>query len=120
MYGITESIDLSFMLGHELEQVCIGLHQVILRFSNSLSITIEGLSGLAFPGKGFLKIEAEDHTQTTQLVILLGKKISNVFVNYDEGSVKVIFTGDYSLTLFDSKENYESYAISLNGDKLIV
>lgn len=42
MHGIPEDTDLSPLVGASLEQLCIGLHEIILRFGDRLSLTVEG------------------------------------------------------------------------------
>ena len=42
MYGLNPEINLSFLVGRELLQVCIGIHQVQLHFDKDVSISIEG------------------------------------------------------------------------------
>jgi hypothetical protein len=41
VYGLPDETDLTFFIGTELQQVCIGRHEVILRFGDDLSITVE-------------------------------------------------------------------------------
>ncbi len=41
MYGLRSDLDLSFLVGPTLLQVCIGENEVVLRFDGNISITIE-------------------------------------------------------------------------------
>ena len=41
MYGVPDSIEWSFLVDREVLQVCIGLHQVSLKFDGQVSMNIE-------------------------------------------------------------------------------
>ncbi len=77
MYGLDESVDLSFMVGKELDQVCVGLYQVILNFSDRLTILIESNCELQTTDGANVDITYDKPNSTTTLVRLLGKKTNS-------------------------------------------
>jgi len=43
MHGLPKNIDLDFLKEKKLEQVCISSHQIILKFDEDISISIESV-----------------------------------------------------------------------------
>lgn len=41
MYGLPADINLEFLVGRELIQVAVGLHEIVLVFDDNVSISIE-------------------------------------------------------------------------------
>jgi hypothetical protein len=110
MYGLSPDIDLSFLAGRQLEQLCLGQYQVQLRFDGDVEISIEG----EFTFDGTRREVGEGHV----LHVLLGLKIDAV---RHEGDGDVALSlGQHALTIHDSKEHYESYQLYAPGRNIIV
>jgi hypothetical protein len=112
MYKLDSSTNLSPLIGKELIQVCIGLYQVILRFTEELSITVQCLyyfnrEGETFEGSG------EDPSISKNLVFLLGNSIESAQIQEDNKLI-INFSNNCRLTLVDDSESYESFIIT-NG-----
>ena len=60
MYGLKQETDLTFLATAELQQVCVGLYQVILNFSNDTTISIE--SEYEVDGKVWYAADGEQGT----------------------------------------------------------
>ena len=118
MYGIPESAEWSFLIGREVLQICIGLHQVSLRFDGQVVINIEGdfahASVVATLGSG-----AGLPQKAASLVSLLGRKVASAL---SKGSkvLEIRFANEETLKLYDSSEIYESFQVTAPDKEIIV
>ncbi len=108
MRGLSSNVNLDFLLGLELQQVCVGIHQVILNFSSATSIAIESEYRLN-----------DAPSAPATLCSLLGRSVERVS-NTGDGSFLLVFTKGYQLRVLDSNEEYESYQITSPGVQIIV
>ena len=115
MNGLPEDFDASFLVGAILVQVCVGLHEVILRFVADIDITIE--------------CDVDVTTGTGSVALALAPEIGSAFIGAlhqrvaaargsPEGDL-AIELGDVRFTLHDSSDAYESYHVR-HGDRLVV
>jgi len=119
MYGIDKSTDFRFMIGKELLQLCIGLHQLIMNFSDQLVITAECLIRLTNPDGLSVEISADNHELSRELSCLLGSTIESV--DSDNGEkLAIIFSNGYILAIIDSNEEEESFAITMVDEETVV
>jgi hypothetical protein len=110
MYKLDSSTDLSPLIGKELIQVCIGLHQVILRFIGELSITIQCLYFFSKEGDT-LEGSGEDPSISKNLVFLLGHSIESAQIQGDN-KMTINFSNSSCLTLVNDSEVYESFIVT--------
>lgn len=115
MYGLTGTIDLSFLVGETVMQVCLGRYQTQVRMDDA-TIAIECKHTLvtadgetvwnrsAFPSEGLSR--------------LLGQTVSKVSV-LDERTLELTFSAGDRLSLVDDSDQYESFQIATD-DKYIV
>jgi hypothetical protein len=113
--GLPEGYDASFLIGATLVQMCVGLHEVILRFAEDIDITIE--------------CEVDVHTSTGSIVMASAPELGSLVIGALHQSVSealgsrdgdlAIRFGAMRLTLHDSSASYESYQIR-HGDHLVV
>ena len=109
MYGIDKKLDLTFLIGKMLTQICVGQFQIILNFDNEVSISIEGT---------FEHISGEIVTKylgisdvSQSLFNLIQQKIEVVNV-LEDGTLRLTFTDSTMIKLHDSNPDTESYQIS--------
>lgn len=108
MFGLTTATDISFLSGVKLEQVCVGLCQVILNFSSEVSISIEG------------EYEVDGNVADLMgLVRLLGKRLTHP-INRGEGILELAFSNGIVLIIRDSNPNGESYQVTARDRQIIV
>lgn len=102
--------DLDTIKGKEVIQVCIGSYQVILNFTQSLTLTIEG--GYSLENKNFaeLRFAGDMPDRTKELVCLLGASIVRAARLLDE-CVIIDFSNGYKLKLFSEPTGMESFSI---------
>jgi hypothetical protein len=117
MNGLPPNIDLSFLRGIELLQVCVGLHEVILHFTSDVSITIQGRFDHVQPSAD-ARTDETLPSRAASLLMLIGKQVGSVS-HKTSGELKLGFSGNHWLTFFDDSPQYEAYTIS-HGEELIV
>jgi hypothetical protein len=115
MNGLPQDFDASFLVGATLIQVCVGLHEVILRFVEDIDITIE--------------CDVDVVTPTASTAMEAAPEIGSAFiatlhqrVTAAHGSPDGDLTIDLDsarFTLHDSSTHYESYQVR-HGDHLVV
>jgi hypothetical protein len=113
-------IDLSFLNGRELIQLCIGLYQTIFKFDEDVAISVEG---------GFRYFDGQDESiwrpgpgsssRAARTAVLLGAKIEN-FESDASGTLSLTFSDGRRLTIIGSNNGYESYDITRPGQTIVV
>jgi Family of unknown function (DUF6188) len=117
MYGLTAEIDLSFLVGGELQQVAVGQHEVILHFFKGISITVQSDLRLS---------EGDDQGDRlsgapSQGVVLIGLLASSVVrASGADGTLTMEFSDGSTLAVYDSSPNFESYTITYDGGTIVV
>ena len=118
VYGLPDETDLTFFIGTELQQVCIGRHEVILRFGDDLSITVESDIGHR---STLGELDAVFKTIVPAAMVLcnlINAMVSSASVK-SPGTLVLQFSNGEALEIYDSNTSYESYQIAC-GDRLIV
>ncbi|MGD0020414.1 MAG: DUF6188 family protein [Candidatus Limnocylindrales bacterium] len=124
MNGLPADTDVSFLVGAELVQVCIGQNEVILHFlpagdptGPNPSITIESEVRLVNP-------DGAEFTLDTPVAIgpallpLLRVPVTGAFA-VPPGTLRLQLSSGHFLDVIDDSEAYESYTVT-NGDRVIV
>lgn len=118
MYGLPKDTDLSFLIGLEVTQVAIGLHHIALSFHEGSSIDLEcefELSGKLISPDPPAKFAKEGGA----LIKLLGHRVKSAAVE-GNGTVRMDFSNEIELRIFDSNSNYESYKVTWSTGQIIV
>jgi Family of unknown function (DUF6188) len=115
MYGLPEDFDATFLLGATLVQVCVGSHEVILRFAEDIDITIECDVDVVTPAESVVMESAPEIGSA--FIPVLNQRVTAAHGSPD-GDL-MIELGAVRFTLHDSSESYESYQVR-NGDHLVV
>jgi cytoskeletal protein RodZ len=117
MYGLPANLDLSFLHGRVLLQLCVGQNEVILNFDQDVSITVTSSIAFTFADgtyRHYTDWKEAAHTASA----LLGHQITSA-KRKDGGTLCVKFDVDWWIEVFDDSQHYESYSIQ-NGRQLIV
>ncbi len=122
MYGLDQSAsNFQFLVGKELSQLCIGLHQLILNFTEGLVISAECILHLKKADGSKVEIFCNDPNLSKQLVCLLGSTIENVkSSNSNVGELALVFSNGCQLVVIDSNEDYESFIITMPKQEIII
>jgi hypothetical protein len=108
MYGLPTDTDLSFLNDCELNQICVGLHEVILNFQGEVSIYVGG------------DYDIDGNAGTPQeLFRFLGSRITAA-TNAGNGTICLSFMDDRRLSIHDSETHYESYTITAPEKYIVV
>jgi hypothetical protein len=110
MHGLSEDLDLDFLPGRRLTQVCLGEFQVQMRFDADVTIDVEG----EFTLDGHRRAVAD----ATVLSKLIGHVIGSV-TKEGKGDLRLRF-GEHVLILHDSNREYESYSIQSAHGSIVV
>jgi hypothetical protein len=117
MYGLPPDLDLNFLSGKSLLQICVGVHDLILNFDRSVSITVTSSIGCAIAGGPHRKFE--DFRQAAAVaVVLLYQTVTSAKGDAD-GTLSMEFHDGGHLDIYDDSKEYESYTIR-HGEKLFV
>lgn len=117
MYGIPKTIDLSFLLGKMVQQVCLGRYETQIRLDDA-NISIECRHTLFVAQDSQEIVWERDKFPSEGISKLLGQTLSGVTVE-DSGALELTFSQGDRLSLFDDSEQYESFQITC-GDLWIV
>ena len=120
MYRLPADVDWSFLVGSELIQLCIGMHQIQMHFLNGVHIYIEGdfqheHKGIAHIGGG----RANLARRSISLVSILHKVVRAVTTEGDRVLV-LQFDDDAIVKIIDDSDQYESFQIGSPKGLIIV
>lgn len=119
MYKILQSVDWSFLVDLEVEQVAVGLYQVQVHFSKDVSVSIQ--SDFVHGAKGKLHSDASDlHLKAASLVHLLGRRVTRVQAHGEENLTLHFDDGQTLVILVDNEEPYEAFTVNRPGETIIV
>jgi len=118
MYGLPDGEEWILLVGKELLQVCIGSHQISLRFSGDISVNIEcDFDHLPSAANGRRQLGLA--VQAKSLVSLLGTQIVKA-VSENDKTLLLSFTNDEYLKIYDSNATYESFHVLAPDKEIIV
>jgi hypothetical protein len=111
MYGVPVNLDLTFLHGAGLTQVCLGQHQVQFHFHPVGSIFVEGYWEFLGPtGEQIDHSYEEPERPPYQLHRLLSRAVVGSEVSAPEWFA-LRFSGGEVLKIFDDSPMYESFQI---------
>ena len=115
MYGVPADLDLAFLHGAELMQVCLGQHQIQFHFNPPGSISVEG--GWELLDAAGVRIDGRQNRLDRppyQLHRLLGRRVTGSEVSAPEWFALWFQDGEM-LRVFDDSPHYESFQIEPGG-----
>jgi hypothetical protein len=111
MHGVPANLDLAFLHGAELIQVCLGLYQLQFHFHPSASISVEGGWDLRDPGGSVIDGRHDGPDRPPyQLHRLLGRRVVGSEVSAPAWFA-LRFDGGDALRIFDDSQQRESFSI---------
>lgn len=118
MYGLPKNIDLSFLVGRELLQVCIGSNDLILHFDDRVSILIT--SNCHWKSISGVGVEIDSYAESANMICRpLGSKILNA-TSDESGTLSMKFSNGDAFMLFDDSQQFESYVIECPDRRIVV
>lgn len=111
MYGVPADLNLSFLRGAELVQVCLGLYQLQFHFHPDGCISVQSGWELRYATGAFIDGHREGSDRPPyQLHRLLGRQVVGFEVSPPDWFA-LRFAGDDVLRVFDDSSQYESFQI---------
>ena len=113
MYGVPANLDLAFLHGAELIQVCLGQYQVQFHFHPVGSLSVEGdWELIGKRGATLDRNEPAPRSRPFQLHKLLGQRVAGIQVTAPDW-IALRFDNGLLLRVFDSSKEFESFPSSL-------
>lgn len=118
MYGLPKDINLDFFVGRTLLQICIGASDIILKFDESVSLTITCSIGFKEEGCDIRKYDFLSHS-AVDIIKLLHKIVIGVN-GLEDGTLILEYNDGNILEVYDDSEQYESYIIHYGDNEMII
>ena len=118
MYGLKQETDISFLKGREAIQIAVGQYQIIFAFDEDVTISVEGSWELHTGENVMTWTPGATHAAAAALN-LLGATVTDVKGELD-GTLKLTFSEERTLMIFDSSKQYESYQVNKPGITIVV
>jgi hypothetical protein len=117
MYGVPATLDLSFFRGKTLESVSCTEHQLQLRFSERVLLSIESTYRLDADNT----VESFDDARdgASRVVSFISKVVTHA-VRVDRKTLRIEFGPDGAFEAVDDSEQYESFQIVWGDDLTVV
>ena len=109
MYPLEENLDLSFLVGRKLQQVCLENHQVLLNFDRDLTITVEDGCLLSVTDQAW-SISIDKPEESKELALLLNCTIEKARP-VGRADLLLEFSNHRHLTLQGANDKFECYSI---------
>lgn len=116
MYGIPKDFPFEAVTKEVIVQICFGWNQIILRFDEVISISVECSIIL---DEDVLNEHEDICRHAGRLLQLLHQKINSVTTDNDK-DLKFTFDSGATLTLCDDSEHYESYIVDVADKKYVI
>jgi len=118
MYGLPKNVDLAFLKGKELLQVCLGENEVIMNFFEATSITIQ-TTIYHYEEDRLVGVFGNAPASAATVVRFLGHTIAD-FQTSEDGTLRLKFSNGESLEIRDEDKHYECYLIGHQGKMVVV
>jgi hypothetical protein len=118
MFGLNDSEDYNFLKLKRLIQICISQYQVILRFDDDISISVE--SAIRYKNRQGNYYTYEDNKLIgSDFISLIGNKIHSIDCE-NSNILKLSFDTKEVIELINDSEAYESFNIFVDGKTIVI
>jgi hypothetical protein len=117
MKKLTQS-DLSFLVDKELLQFCYGEHEIILNFSDDISLTVESQLHLKMKNGDQFQWNSGSRKQSN-LESLINSKVISISLAPDN-SLDIVFENNALATIKINENGFESYQITYHKKYYVV
>ena len=114
MYRIPADIDLSDIVGSEIQQVCLGRYDVQFHFASGRTISVQGDVEVLEHDSVLASWNENDNWSSTGFQQLLNTTVKSYSVPNDR-LLEINFDRNLILRLYDSSDQYESMQIYPGG-----
>lgn len=117
MYGIPENLDLSIILGSDLNMISQGRYDVQFSFDASLTICLQGIASVLQNGIEIAVWNKENNWSSLGFQKLLNQSVEGVLLPNNR-LIEINFKNGLVLQLHDSSDQYETMQIYFPNDSL--
>lgn len=118
MYGLDQTIDLSFLKSREVIQVAIGVWDFILNFDEEVSICVTSKWELISESHTFTWVSGAPKSASPSLNLLAATV--DVVKGSPDGTLELRFSNGDVLFIYDDSKQFESYTITRPGETIVV
>ena len=113
------NLNLDFLIGKTLQQVCFGVNELILNFFPETAITIYHKAEIIDKQRHYLWVSEKRQKEFFPVQLILEEQISNV-EKIANNNLKLNFANKIELILFDEFSSFESITINHKEDVYII
>lgn len=117
MKGLSSSADLTPLIGREVLQLCIGMHQLQIHFDNHVGVMVESECVLRGPAAEDLRVDSYA-LAASSMCTLLGQQVQSAS-RTEQGGLLLRFTTEAELEVLNDSSHYESFQIHI-GSRIYV
>jgi hypothetical protein len=121
MYRFAKDLDLSILIGRDLNQICVGRHDIQFRFSPDVSISLQSRATVLHDGKIAATWVEDKGWSSTGYHKLLNQTVISARVE-SESMLEIVLSDHWQLQLFDESDQYESMTLCglYEDDRIVV
>ena len=119
MNRIAPGLDLSFCIGHSLDQIAIGKFDVQFKFGSGVTLALQSEGELVQSGAVVATWTELAGWSSLAFFPLLNQTVARARV-FDERTIELQFSEGQVLRLFDNSDQFESMQIFGPGKELLV
>ena len=115
MHGVPKDLPLAVLVGDSLVQICIGQNELIFRFRDAGSITVQGeweLTDIA--GQVIDRSMEQAARDVYRIHAILGSPVTSFLVE-SPAWFSLTFASGATLRVFDDSAAYESFSVEATG-----
>jgi hypothetical protein len=106
---------IDWVINEECIQICVGLYQILLVFTNDLIITIES-NYLFSLDENWIELSGENPADSHKILCLLGQTITEASQSND--SIDISFSGEAFIKVVLDKSGFESLNITKKNKQI--
>jgi hypothetical protein len=119
MYRFSPDFDVSFCIGHSLNQIAIGKYDVQFNFDSGVTIALQSHAEVLGQDKLIASWSAPSGWSSLTFCELLNRTVTHAHV-LTERIIEIQFSDDFVLRLHDNSDQFESIQIFGKDQDLIV
>ena len=119
MYRVALDLDLSFCVGHSLNQVALGKYDVQFKFESGVTLALRSQGEVRQGGNVVASWTEDAGWSSLGFVALLNQTVIHAHVP-DERTIELQFPEGFVLRVYDKSDQFESIQIFGLGQELII
>jgi hypothetical protein len=120
VYGLPLNIDLSFLAGKVLLQICFGANEVVLNFDGNVTIVVTSSIACRKGIVGHLCQKFQEYKSAAAMLLEFLQQVVTSAQGEEDGTLTLTFDDSSAIVLYDDSEHYESYIIKHGNGTIVV